>query len=78
VKYPLRAQLLGILRIDLLEAAEAPARVIPIVGKPIRPRGSAANASEVTWIEVETETLPASCGCAAARNPHITVIQSAP
>jgi len=37
VEYPLRAELTHILRIDLIEAAEAAARIIPIVGKPICP-----------------------------------------
>src|ERR1700731_184115 len=42
VEYPLCAQLPDILRIDLLEAAEPAARVIPIVRKPIRPHGQSA------------------------------------
>jgi hypothetical protein len=39
VENPLRAQLIDIFRMDLIEAAEAAAGVIAIVGKPIRADG---------------------------------------
>src|SRR2546430_14218573 len=59
VKDPLRAQLPDILNLDLIEAAEAAAGIIPMVGKPIRPHRLCGKGSAVTRTEVETETLPA-------------------